>query len=283
MYYYLYGFILETDIRFEMLEECKPPLKEKAVVIHLILNEEPINPKYVLPFKENIKYYLCPEEDKIYVQTSDLNYLYTSFFNIPMSFFAVLKQKAIIHCNAIEFNNKLYCFSGNKGIGKTTLALFLKKYCSSFSDDCVLVDLPLNGSIQGHRASNIFKLCKNTYDLIIKDDCYDKYLDLISQKANLSISCTKHKNLPIDKIFFIVRGNGKEFVYNEIESKITKRILLIQSIVGKDYIPKNVLNAFANTELFSQIINRIPFYILKLPLLEEYGSQIQAFFKAMID
>ncbi len=283
MLYYLYNFILKTDTCFEMLVECDRTLRDEDIVVSLFVNKElKEEPEYIVPFKEDIRYYLYPKKNEIYVETGDLNYLYSSFFNIPMSVFSLFKNKAIIHCNALEFNNELYCFSGNKAIGKTTLAMFLRKYCSLFSDDCVAIDSCSDGRVYGYRAAHTLKLCKKTYDIVINDNCYEEHFDNISQKANILLPDMQYKKAPIRKMFFLVRGNDKEFVCDKVESLITKKVLLIQSIVGKDYIPKSVIDIFGRTKLFSETIAQVPFYILKIPSVEEYDSQIQTFFNTMI-
>lgn len=283
MLYFLYNFILTTDICFEMLVECDRPLRDEDDVVSLFVNKErEEEPEYVVPFKEDIRYYLYIKKNEIYVETGDLNYLYSSFFNIPMSVFSLFKNKAIIHCNALEFNNELYCFSGNKAIGKTTLAMFLEKYCSIFSDDCVAIDSVSGERVYGYRAAHTLKLCKNTYDLVVNDECYKEHLDNLSQKANILLPDMQYKTLPIRKMFFLVRGNSEEFVCDKVESPITKKVLLIQSIVGKDYIPKSVIDIFGRTKVFSETISQVQFYILKIPPIEEYDSQVQLFFNTMI-
>ena len=284
MLYYLYNFILKTDTCFEMLVECNRTLRNEDIVVSLCINKElKEEPEYIVPFKEDIRYYLYPKKNEIYVETGDLSYLYSSFFNIPMSVFSLYKNKAVIHCNALEFNNELYCFSGNKAIGKTTLAMFLGKYCSIFSDDCVAIDSFSDGRIYGYRATRTLKLCKKTYDIAINDNYYEEHFDHLSQKANILLSDMQYKKAPIRKMFFLVRGNGKEFVCDKVESLITKKVLLIQSIVGKDYIPKNVIDIFGRTQLFSETIAQVPFYILKIPPVEEYDSQIQTLFNTMME
>ncbi len=283
MLYYFYNFILKTDIGFEMLVEYDKTLKDEDIVVSLFVNKERNEePEYIVPFKEDIRYYLYPKKNEIYVETGNLSYLYSSFFNIPMSVFSLFKNQAVIHCNALEFNNELYCFSGNKAIGKTTLAMFLGKYCSIFSDDCVAVDSCSDGRIYGYRAARTLKLCKKTYDLSINDNCYEEHYDNLSRKANILLSDMQYKKAPIRKIFFLVRGNGKEFVCDNVESLITKKVLLIQSIAGKDYISKDIIDIFGHTRLFSETIAQVPFYILKIPAVEEYDSQIQSFFNLMI-
>lgn len=267
-----------------MLVKCNRTLRDEDIVVSLFVNKElEEEPEYIVPFKEDIRYYVYPKKNEIYVETGDLNYLYSSFFNIPMSVFSLFKNKAIIHCNALEFNNELYCFSGNKAIGKTTLAMFLGKYCSIFSDDCVAIDSCSDRRVYGYRAAHTLKLCKKTYDMVINDGCYKEHFDNISQKANILLPDMKYKKLPIKKMFFLVRGNDKGFICDKVESLITKKVLLIQSIVGKDYIPKRVIDIFGHTQLFSQTIDQVPFYILKIPSIEKYDSQIQALFKTIIE
>ena len=283
MRYYLYNFILETDICFNMLAKCDRPLKEEDSVIYLFINKNrEEEPEFILPFREEIKYYLYPKKNEIYVDTGKLQYLFSSFFNIPMSVFALFKNKAVLHCNALEYNNGLYCVSGNKAAGKTTLAMFLSRYCPIFSDDCVAIDTDFEGKVYGYRAALTLKLCKQTYDMVINDGCYEKYLDSLSQKANILMPDMQYKKLPIKKIFFLIRGTEKKFICDDVQSVITKKVLLIQSIAGKDYIPKDVINIFGQTKAFLNIIEQIPFYILKIPFIEEYAGQIQAFLKTMI-
>ena len=86
-------------------------------------------------------------------------------------------------------------------------------------------------------------------------------------------------NLMLKNIIFLITlfVNG---VF--MKNYLLKKVLLIQSIVGKDYIPKSVIDIFGRTKLFSETIAQVPFYILKIPSVEEYDSQIQTFFNTMI-
>lgn len=280
-YYYLYQFILETDIVFDMLIKFEQPTVSRNNIISLLVNEElPEEPEYVVTFREDIKYYLYPKRNCIYVQTSNLDYLYSSFFNIPMSVFCLFKDKVILHCNAVEIDSFLYCFSGNKAMGKTTLAMYLERYCPIFSDDCVAVDICGN-KLFGYRAARTLKLCKNTYELTIKDGCYEKYYDSISQKAKILLPEETDQKLPLKKIFFMVRSDNSNFSFEKIESKVTKKILLIQSVVGKDYMEERMIQSFGHTILFSKMIDEIPFYLLKLPPISEYDTNINSFFKSL--
>ena len=268
-----------------MLIECPEPVRNGGNIIDLIVNDAvPPNPDFTLPFKEDIKYFLFPSKNKIYVKTSNIQFLYSSLFNIPMSVFALFKKKVIVHCNAVEYKNSLYCFSAKKGVGKTTLALFLNEYCDIFSDDCVAFDSKDdNNSIFGFRSSQKIKLCRDTYDVVINDCHYNDYYDELSGKATLTLDIHQYKEMPIRKLFFLTRGNTNQFSCKEINNILTKKVLLIQSIVGKEYIPNELINTFVLTELFTDIISRIPFYIVKIPHIKSYDSQIEAFWRDVID
>jgi hypothetical protein len=200
-----------------------------------------------------------------------------------MSVFSLFKNKALIHCSALEFSGGLYCFSGNKAMGKTTLIMFLKKYGSIFSDDCVAIDTDFDEIVYAYRAARTVKLCKKTYDMVIRDNYYDEHFESISQKANILLPDAQYKRLPIKKMFFLIRGNDSTFTCEKVESIITKKVLLIQSIVGKDFISQNVIGIFGHTKLFLKTIDQVPFYILKIPSIDEYDSQIQSLFETMIE
>ena len=64
-----------------MLVECDRTLRDEDIVVSLFVNKElKEEPEYIVPFKEDIRYYLYPKKNEIYVETGDLNYLYSSFF-----------------------------------------------------------------------------------------------------------------------------------------------------------------------------------------------------------
>ena len=267
-----------------MLVECDRAIEDCDNIITLFVNQKLVkDPEFVIPFKEDIKYYLYPSRNEIYVHTENKEYLYSSFFNVPMSVYALLKGTVLLHCNAIEYNNVLYCFSGNKGIGKTTLSMFLKKYGTVFSDDCIAVNIENDNKIYGYRATQTLKLTRKTYELTVGNEGYNDTYDKISQKTILSFFKNQYNRIPIRKIVFLVRGIENKFIMNKINSTVEKKVLLIQSVVGKDYIPKNIVGFFGKTQLFNKIIEEIPFFITQIPTLNEYRDSIQDLFNKLIE
>ena len=82
-YYYLYNFILKSEIRFDMLVENNPLGNDYNIndysIIELYINKPlPKQSVYTVPFEEDITYYLYPEDNSIYVQAKDEQNIYNS-------------------------------------------------------------------------------------------------------------------------------------------------------------------------------------------------------------
>ena len=279
--YKLYNYVLKTDIEFDMLREISFQ-EELGQELFLFVNQPKFEePEYILHFEEDIVYYFFSKKNAIFVETSDINNLYSSFFNIPMSIYALLKNSVLIHCNGLIFNGSLFCFSGNKGLGKTTLALHMMKYGQLFSDDCIAFAIE-NDNVLGYNASQIIKTCEDTFNIIYKNENYSDYYDTFSKKAHKKFDLVPNNSIEVKKIFFLNRSIKNNFEVKEINSEIIKKMLITQSIVGTDYFHKELLEGFKNSKILQLIIDNVRFFELYIPCLTKYKDECENLYQIIV-
>lgn len=280
--YYIYNYVMRTDLEFDMLKKSYEREIQEDRIITLYVNEKvKEKPDHIIRYEEEITYYIVASCNSIYVETNNLELIFLSLFGIPMSTYCLLKGGIMVHCNALVHNNSLICFAGNKGMGKTTLSLFLKNKYDIFSDDCLVLD-NIKNDVFGYCATDYMKVCEDAYIRWINDGKYDEFKNMYANKAIIRYEKKKNRILPVRKLFCVLRGNKELCTVEKIECSVTKKILLIQTIVGKDYISRNIMDTFKDSKLFNLILKEVDFYILRLPPLENYNDRMMEAISEML-
>lgn len=80
--YYLYSFVLCTDIEFPMLIPYKGDIQAKELIfLHVNNNDINFNSGFVIDYLENISYSIMPDLNIIAVKTANLDYIYHSLLD----------------------------------------------------------------------------------------------------------------------------------------------------------------------------------------------------------
>lgn len=271
-YYHIYNYILATDIKFDMLLEFHETISNKKI-IYLHINENCCDTiDFKISFSEGISYYIVKPKNSIYVFTENINLVFISLFNIPMSAYCLLDNRLLLHCNTLITNNTLFCIGGKKGVGKTTMSLFLSKKYEIYSDDSLSID-NIDNMICGFSGSDYIKISKNTYDLYINDGKFGDYYNEFSEKAIINLERPMSNPLRLTHFFYLVRGNIDKPVFTKVNLNAAKASIIIESVLGKNYIDGSLLKNIYKTPLYDSLIKNVFYYIVTVPELEKYDRK----------
>lgn len=188
-------------------------------------------------------------------QTEKEEYLFSTLFNIPFSVYFTLQNELLLHVSSMECQNRLLCFAGEKGTGKSTLVSALDgKFLQIYSDDTLRVDRHQFG----YRAHPYTKLTNETLQKLNLKNYTDRYN--ISGKRYCYIQ-TDANERKLAAFILLKRSNNINCVnlYNMNHS--LEPPFLLQNIVGIQ---------FFNSELIRKCLSliqyfRINCYILEIP------------------
>ena len=149
MIYKIYNYLLKTNIaleRFDSLTNCET----FDIFINFNFTSdieykkhcdcEITEDSYVI-YLYNIIYKINKVGNRIDIYCSDLEYFYSSCFNLPFSIVSYINKNLLLHSSSIEKDNKIIAFCAKKGQGKTTLVSYLSRYYKFYSDDTMILKL----------------------------------------------------------------------------------------------------------------------------------------------
>lgn len=241
--YEVYGFVLKSNIFMPLLPEIGADCAfdvELKVTYDLVEDDSPIK------ITENSEYFvvdLCPfAVYKVYkkeclIECSARNFtdFFSTFFNIPFSVFLMMREEILFHTNSMICDNCLLCFSGKKGVGKSTLTYLLsteKRFCL-YSDDTLRIDK----NYLCYKGNNLIKLT---------DESIDKY----GAEKRTGIKNSVGKEFCIidaqEKMFnfkyvFQISRHRENFNLCEVNKTALKRTTICSNIVGIDYFCSSLL------------------------------------------
>lgn len=228
---------------------------------------------------DDIQYYFDFVKNTIYVNNYTLNSFAETIYALPLTLILIYNGYVPLHCSAVENNGNIFLFMADKGIGKSTLALYLSKYINIFTDDQLFV-LGTDNKLF-FKPSNIMKLTHDSFMYIGGEAEYSAYYNNFYNKAIINIddkinNCRRlPQNLKIKKCFFLERYKGNNFKTESITKDITAKTKLFQNISLKKYL---------NQEDFSKIIKspfwdsytEIEYSKLYIPDITDYYNNIKA-------
>ena len=152
-----------------------------------------------------------------------------SFIGAPIQVVALYCNKVCLHCSGIIHNKEIILFSGNSGVGKSTLMYNIRgDDFELFCDDMCMVEKGGN-DYTAFCIETFIKLYKNQIgnakDIIKANE--DKYLVPIDYFGK-SIQRTPYR---LNRILFLSRYESKDFYIKKINSPSQKYILCAQSII----------------------------------------------------
>lgn len=227
---------------------------------------------------DNIQYYFDFGKNIIYVNNYTINSFNETIYFLPLTLILIYNGYVPLHCSAVENKGNIFLFMADKGIGKSTLALYLSKYINIFTDDQLFV-LGTDNKLF-FKPSNIMKLTHDSFMYIGGESeyfsCYNKFYNkaIINIDDRINNYRQLPKNLKIKKCFFLERYKGDNFKTESITKDITAKTKLFQNISLKKYL---------NQEDFSKIIKspfwdsytEIEYSKLYIPDITDYYSNIK--------
>ena len=261
-YYSIYGKSIAINIELPLLKRGAPVddydiqiFVEYAPVdgddyIHI----REINNKYAVHLGRWAVYHIDVKENTFFCQAKDFESFFSTLFNIPFSIYFLSKNEILFHACSLIYDNQVFCLTGNKGVGKSTLTQILNQYdkFQVFGDDTIRIS---NGSI-GSRAHNLMKQTNETVNSL-----NTKTLNIqnIAGKFYVSFGNEAESGI-VKKIFHISRSEEKSFVARKVTNKLRQNSIYKSNVVGITHMPYKLLS---NSLKIHQ--NNIEFYELFVP------------------
>ena len=249
-----FNFFLKSNLNFK--EYCEFEMIDNYYIINL----------YKIIYKINLL------GNEIEVYCDDLEYFYSTCYNLPFSIISYINGNLLLHSSSIEINDRVIAFCGKKGQGKTTLVASISKLYNFYSDDTVILTIKdnlcicqkCNSPIRINKDSlNLFDKNNNLYSNSHKNIMLKAYIE----PHDINLNVTSKNSLPLDKIVFLNRSTDENsnVSIRKIENIILKNSLLLTNIVGSKYFPFQIISNITNYKIYNLIINRVDFYILNYP------------------
>lgn len=261
MNYCVYGINMSSNIQIDYVATC-----ENKVNLRLNVDYNYNNPRIssisITELDESVNIDLNPfahyridyKNNEITCSAQNYESFFSTFFNIPLSAYLILKGEILLHASSMSFADNLICFAGEKGVGKSTLINLLNgDQLMQYSDDTLRIDYRCNG----YKGNNLSKLKDDSVEKLCVKDLTGYRNAVGKQYVKLSTDFSSHQ---VKALVCLCRtDSGVEL--NRVSSEIAKRSIIFDNIVGLNYFTssmvKKALKAVNN-------IN-IPVFTLKVP------------------
>ncbi len=222
---YTISFVDDYDWSFEVIES-REILNN---MIHKLKETREIN--NIIYINDNCIYDVDVAKRKSKCFCNNICEFEISLIGAPIQVVALNSNKVCLHGSGIIKNNKIILFSGNSGVGKSTLMNYLiDSGFYFFCDDmCLLESTENSNTVYG--IEGYYKL----YEEQIEDtNGYikakgTKYFIPIEQNKMITRSNKKSYNL--NRIIFLSRKAGNKFSIKKISDPSLKYILCVQGII----------------------------------------------------
>lgn len=271
--YFFYGYKLSTNICIPSMESNLPYINMEE----LFLDVKPLNAlspvsdqiAQTLCLGINLKYHIYKNENRIVAFSDNVENVASTIYNVPAAIFLLYRNLFLLHTSAVEINGKIFCFAGNKGVGKSTLTLYLSQYMNHYSDDALLIKMRGNVCV-GIRQNNLMKIDITTYRRLTNRYDFNKYPKNIIGKAYLNPYSIGHKTstlvmTEIKKIYIIKRTDKKEVNVRYLGNKYTKSLTICDNIVANNFMESDQIYNISKSKEFKFLLNSIPSYELSIP------------------
>ena len=262
MDYYIYGLNISSSIPIQYVDECK---NSSGSFLHVECNcdnnlvDSPIciredSHKIHIDLAPFAKYAIDFYKKDILCRACDYEAFYSTFFNIPLSSYIIFEGDILLHASAMLLNEGLICFTGEKGIGKSTLTNLLNgSKLKQFSDDTLKIDSQLNG----FKGNNLTKLTQESVECLSTKRLTGHSNAVGKQYALLDTDFLPRK---VKAIIYMQRG-GSGICIKKIKSKIAQRTVIFNNIVGINYFTPGMIKKALR--IVKDI--DIPIYVLEVP------------------
>ena len=269
MYMYsIYGINVSSNIKIDYVNKLNDCNEKINKLLNLYLEvrydykEKEISPITITQIDETINidlnpfaFYTIDIGNKL-IRCSACNYeaFFSTFFNIPLSVYTILSGEFILHTSSMLINDKLICFIGEKGIGKSTTSRYLENEdIEQYSDDTLKID----SNNCGYRGNKLTKLNVDSLKFL-KNVKFTGHSNAVGKKyIELNSDYTPHV---IGAIILLKRG-AEKITFSEIKSEMAYYSVLLSNVIGINYFTSDMIKKAIT--LVKKI--HIPMYILKLP------------------
>ena len=271
-YYNIYGLRTKCNVYMELLTQSTP---HEKIDIEIVVNYEtiPLSDKIkISKIKDNYEIVLCnharyvvyPFQSKIECTAVTFEAFFSTLFNIPFSVYFMLRGEMLLHCCTMTHNNKLICFMGEKGVGKSTLTKLLNgDVLKQYSDDTLRV--ACGG--KAFRAHNLIKYTPETVAVTKNNNITNNrnlsgkvYAYILEQCVDIAISRT----------FVIKRSNIFYPRLSDISTKLQPAVIL-DNIVGINYFDCDLLKLALN------YVKTNRFYCSELSIPNNISDLVQSY------
>lgn len=222
---YSISFLDEYDWYFEIIES-------KEALSNLIQEvEETGNKDNIIYINDNCIYKVDVSKRKTTCFCKKVREFEVSLIGAPIQVVALNSNKVCLHGSGIINNNKIVLFSGNSGVGKSTLMNYLiDKGYEFFCDDMCLLDRTKDVS-KVYGIEGYFKLYEEQIGDI--DGCIEasegKYF--VPIEKNGMIKKNNQDSYKLERIIFLSRKSSSIFENKKIFEPSFKYILCAQGII----------------------------------------------------
>jgi len=234
-WYKYYDYLIKSNVElfnFDHAININAPHIIYINYIRLIPSQYKKNPKYNYVCYADVIFEIIIELNIINVISMDKYCFQEVIRNKPFAFFCYLNNRIILHASAIKKDNYIYAFCGAKGAGKTTMALYLSKYFSLFSDDQLSL-FRKNKKIHAISPDNIQKVTERTANILsILNNC-DDYNPKFEKYLYRSKNYTSSIYGEMKSIFVLRRSNLEEPRVELIRDHAHKVSLILANIVAR--------------------------------------------------
>lgn len=283
-YYNIYGQSVAVNVQLPLLnsieptDDCEMQIFVKYADIdgdgHIHIEES--GDHYTLKLGNLAVYQIDMEEKQIVCQAKDFESFFSTLFNIPFSVYFLNKKEVLFHACSLVYDHQVFCLTGEKGIGKSTLTGILNQYeeFQIFGDDTIHIG---DHSI----CSAAHNLMKQTPETV--QSLSTKTLNSKNAAGKFYISFENEVNLGvIKKIFYISRSDRLTFTVRKVTNALRKNSIYKANVVGAGHMPYRLL-----TNLLKISQENLEFYELFVPndltYLVSHGEELKKIIMSAFD
>lgn len=200
-------------------------------------------------------YFIDSSKYEIHCLAPNFESFFSTFFNIPFSVYSLSKGDVVYHACSLLNKGEVFCLTGNKGVGKSTLTAILNssEEFSVFSDDTIHIGYDLS-------VNSAHNLIKQTTETVNALGLSTLNVQNVAGKHYLSFDSVTDA-VKIGKIFHLIRSNEPEFKIRPITSEIKKDSIFRAHIVGIAHMPYSLISKTMKIKPSA----KIQFYELLIP------------------
>ncbi|MBE6798266.1 MAG: hypothetical protein E7525_00575 [Ruminococcaceae bacterium] len=241
-YYIIYGKTVASSVNMPLLNEIDKPFNVdlQIHVEYKTITDENIgiiehDDHFEINLIHLAKYCVFPERQLITCVAKDFEAFFSTLFNIPFSVYFLCKDSLLYHACSLLHNGQIFCITGNKGAGKSTITELLGNMddFAIFGDDTICIDR----NSYGYSAHQLIKQTPETVSHL--------NLNTLEEKNAAGKSYIKFENhIPFAKInavFHVSRSNEPEFKVQRVTNSLTLNSVFKANLVGVSHMPHSLI------------------------------------------